>query len=427
MFTRSKLSNGIRLVTEKHSHAKAVAASVAVSVGSRDEAEYIKGACHFLEHLVFKGTRKRNPYQIVHALESVGGDINAYTTKDITCFHTYSLKEHLARSIDVIADLAQNAVLRSEDFELERDVILQEMAMVKDSSEEYIYDVFFKHYFKKHPLATPIIGSEKTLSQIQPEDIREFYHSMYTPDKMTICVVGDVEHKEVEALCEKYFHVKSSKAHKVRRTMPKPTAFYKNKHKDSEQLHMLLGFPIAMQKEGVFYEAAIINAYLGGGMTSRLYQDLREEKGLCYSVYSAMQLSYDYSLLNIYTGTSPEQAEQSLKIILKELSRLKKQGMSAKMLKEYQEQLRASIILGSDDIEGRMSFILYDEILSRPYRSLLDVEKSILKVSTKSIKKYLNDYFDFSKLGVCCIGPLNEKQNAKLEKLWKDFIQKESK
>ncbi|AZZ37158.1 insulinase family protein [Bdellovibrio sp. qaytius] len=404
-FKKSTLSNGVRVVSEYHPHSKSVALGVWVLTGTRDENPEEIGISHFVEHLVFKGTKKRNAYQIARSLESLGGDLNAFTTREQTTYHCTVLKEDWKIGLEVLSDLVCNMKIAKKDFELEKKVVMQEIQMSDDSPEEIIYDYLFEHCYANHPLGRQILGKSDTLAKMTQKKVNDFYKKFYQGSNLVVSVAGPLEHDALVIEAQKLFRTrKTFNVPNVRRA-PRWKAARKFYDDESEQVHILLGLPATSFHDKFRFEAFIINSLLGGGMTSKLYQAVREKQGLAYSVFSSLNTQVDSGNITIYAGTDPTKVKKVLSIIKDELLKIKKDGLKKSDLDLFKTQVRGQLLMGSDDIENRMTSLGVNEMVFEDYRSVERVIKEIEAVDEKSIKAYLKDHFDLEKISVILMGP----------------------
>lgn len=427
IFCKTTLKNGTCIATEHHPHSRAVSSGIFFKLGSRDEIQKINGAVHFIEHLVFKGTKKRSAYEIAQGLESLGGELNAYTSKENTCFHASCLKEHLNLSLDILIDLVGNAQFKEENFNKERSVICQEINMSMDLLEEYIFDVYFQLAFKDHSLSMPILGTEDSLNKIKWEELTDFYKNQY--HNFTLGVAGNVNHEEVVKETLKYLNLNnrdiesSSKdshlsidqktlipSSSIKRIPPTVHGFTKVISKPSEQVHLLMGLPSASHTHPSRFTSYVVNAYLGGGMTSKLYQIVREKHAYAYSIYSYLHPFTDSGFILFYAGTSEENLSQVYKIIVKEIEKIKSDGISKKDLEYFKTQVIGNVILGADDIDNRMNSLGFNQIIFGQYQSVEGTIAQIQSLTTNSIQEYTNEFFDMSKLGTLVMGDVDSKK-----------------
>ena len=403
-FKKTVLSNGTRVVTEHHPYSRATSAGIYIDMGSRDEPKHLNGAAHFIEHLAFKGTHKRNAYEIVKEIESVGGELNAYTAREYTCFHACTLKEHLPISMDVLSDLVSDALFQIEEFNKERQVVLQEIMMSADELEEYIFDLYFEQAYPGNSLSNPILGTNESLNGMNRDELFKFYQDRYKAEHLIVSVAGAVDHDEVVKLVEKNLLLKSEKSVQFSRSLPEMKVFKQFYKKDTEQVHYLLGLPSSSFKSKNRFDSYVVNAFLGGGMTSQLYQKIREDKALAYSVYSYLQSFTDSGLMMFYVGTSENYIEQVSQMVFDEVKSLKEKSISQEQLDFYKRQVKGQIMLGADDVENRMNSLAVNEMVFGEYRPVDHVVNEIDKVTTDSVSGYLDKYFDFTKAGCLLLG-----------------------
>lgn len=408
-YKKSVLSNGVRVVTEQHPHSRSVSIGIWVLTGTRDEAETEVGLSHFVEHLVFKGTKTRNAYQIAKTLESLGGDLNAYTTREYTNYHCLVLREDWKIGLEILSDLVCNMNISKKDFELEKKVILQEIAMSDDTPEDIIFDYFFEGAYKNHPLGRQILGQSSTIEKMTQKKVFEFYKHFYQGDNLIISAAGPVDHDQFVIQCQKF--LKSRKKYKPNsnRRAPRWKASRQVIERDMEQAHILVGLPATSFHDKYRFEAFILNSLLGGGMTSRLYQAIREKQGLAYSVFSSLNTNVDSGNILIYAGTDTSNVKKVVNIIADEMLKIKKQGIKASDIHLFKTQVRGQLLMGSDDIENRMASLGVNEMIFNGYRTVDSVIAEIEKVSEKSMHEYIKNYYDLSKMAAVIMGPNVEK------------------
>ena len=408
-FNKTTLNNGVRIITEHHPYTRTTCVGFFVDLGSRDEPDHLIGSAHFLEHVLFKGTKTRSAYDIVSELESIGGEINAFTAKEYTSYHASTLREHKNVSLSVLSDMMMNAACSLEDFDRERKVILQEIDMSKDVLEEHIFDIYFERAYENHPLGQPILGTEQSLYKMNHEQLFSFYNQRYHGPHLIISVAGDVHHQEVVENLKELENLRKPQVKHVERRPPVMNHFWHSENREAEQLHMLMGLPSCSFNSDSRFEAYIVSAALGGASTSQLYQKIREQKGLAYNVYSHLQSFTDSGALLIYVGTSPELSDECLSLIHNELIELKTKGLSFIEIEYYKTQVMGQIMMASDDIENRMNSIAINEMVFGGYRPVEHTLEEIERVNHKSIEKYLNQYLNFDSIGFMAMGKGAEK------------------
>lgn len=405
LFQKSRLSNGVRVVTEFHPHVQSVSIGVWVLTGTRDEAASQMGISHFLEHLVFKGTKSRSAYQIARSLEEVGGELNAFTTREYTCYHATVLKRDWRLALDVLADLTNNMKITAKDFERERSVVLEEILMSEDDPEDLAYDRFLEKSFSRHPLGRVILGTEKTLSSLTITQVMEYYRERYGGENLIISAAGYINHDEFKDEVEELFgRKKMGKSAAIpRRRQPQMKSFSDAIAKPTEQLHLLMGLPCPSFQDPLRFASFLINAWLGGGMTSHLYQKVREKRGLVYSIYSALHTFTDGGMMNIGASASPTKMPDVLEEVFKTMARLREKGMKRQEIHFYQRQIEGSLRIGAEDIENRMNSLAINEMVFGEYRPVEQVIDEIKAVTEKEVDRALTQWRE-EELGLLLVG-----------------------
>ncbi|MEY4617808.1 MAG: hypothetical protein RJB66_2768 [Pseudomonadota bacterium] len=412
-FAKSTLKNGIRVVSERHTNTRAVSIGVWVIAGTRDESTKQAGISHLLEHLTFKGTRRRSSYQLAKALEEVGGELNAYTTREYTCYHALVLKDHWKRAVEVLADLVSNMDLKEPQFLLEKAVVLQELSSSFENHEDHIYDEFLSRAYKGNPLGTPILGTEKAISDFDRKDIQKYYDQRYVGRNILVSCAGDVDHGDLVAEVQKFLGKKPRGRVLPTREKARYHSFAEIIDKSTDQVHMLMGFPTGKFNDALRFEAFIVNALLGGGMTSKLFQNVREKRGLTYSVYSSLNTFTDAGLLMIYAGAEVENIKDVVKTILKSMQEIKQKGVSPHHLNLFKTQVIGSILLGSEDVENRMTSLGINEMVLGRYKPVQEVIDEIQAVNKKTLSAYIEKYFQLDNVGGLLLG-----SNLKNHRSW---------
>ncbi len=416
-FKKTELKNGIRVVSEFHSHSRAVTIGLWVLSGTRDENSKQAGISHFVEHLVFKGTKTKSAYQIAKSLEALGGELNAFTTREYTCYHATVLKEHWEKALEVLADLVSNMSITNEEFTLEKSVIQQEITMTEDNPEEIIYDHYFERCFRGNPLGLPILGTTQSIQKMTQKEIFSYYKERYSGNNLIISASGCIDHQNVVEGSQKYLKQKTKRRLSFKRKKAIHKSFRFVAEKPIEQLHLLMGIPVSSFKDKYRFEAFIVNTLLGGGMTSKLYQSIREKKGLVYTLYSSLNTFVDCGLINIYAACEPKNMPSVLKNVSVELRRIRKNGISESELNLFRTQVEGSLLLGADDIENRMHSIAVNEMVFSKYKPVEDIIEEMNQVTAKSVNEFIDRYIKSDDMGVILLGGGAKK----LEKLVKDY------
>jgi len=382
---RTVLPNGMRVLTEAIPTMRSVSFGIWVGVGSRDETPTLAGVSHFLEHLLFKGTERRSALEISAALEAVGGETNAFTTREYTCYYARVLDEDLQLAVDVICDLVSASVLDEADVETERGVILEEIAMHDDEPGDAVHDRLYQAIFGEHPLGRPISGTVESVSALTHRQVIDFYRDRYVAPHMVVAAAGNLEHSAVvAAVGEAFAKVRrfavSAEPAGLRTTgsaVPTRKEIYVQ-HRDTEQANLLFGCPAPARLDQRRFALGVLNNALGGGMSSRLFQEIREKRGLAYSVYSYTSQYADAGVFGVYAGCAPARADEVLSLIRAELDAVAGGGLSDEVINRGKGMLKGSLVLGLEDTGSRMSQLGKGEML---YGELLGVDELLRQIN----------------------------------------------
>jgi predicted Zn-dependent peptidase len=359
---RSVLPSGLRVLTEQLPGSRSAAVGMWVAVGSRDEPTAVAGAAHYLEHLLFKGTVRRSAAAIAQEIDAVGGELNAFTTKEHTCYHAHVLDVDLELAVDLICDVLGDALLDPADVDLERDVVLEEIAMRDDDPEDLLHDEFCAALFRGHPLGRPVLGTEESITRMSRDALHHFYRQRYNPTRMVLTATGNVTHTAVLAAVQRSFgHHLNGCAQPVAPRRGRVSVTDRGTlalcPDSSEQAHLMLGVQAMDRHDDRRYALGVLNAALGGGMSSRLFQQVREQRGLAYSVYSAVDCYADNGSLSIYAGCSPGRLGEVVAVVGEVLADLARDGLSGTELARGKGQLRGGLVLGLEDAPSWMNRI----------------------------------------------------------------------
>jgi predicted Zn-dependent peptidase len=365
----SVLKSGIRLVTESMPDVSSASIGVWVGTGSRDETGAQSGISHFLEHLLFKGTNDRTARDIAEAVDAVGGDMNAYTTKEYTAFYVRALSEHLELGLDILCDILREPALRPEDVDAERQVILEEVLMHRDEPADVVHELFSEAMFLGHPLGREVLGDPDVIEQVTVPDIRAFFDHHYLPRNMVVAAAGDVVHEVVAEEIERRFVGREGGQAPSRTAPGDGTHPLTVERRDTEQVQLVVGTRGPARRSPDRFSLAVLNHALGGGLSSRLFQEVRETRGLAYSIGSDRLAYEDAGALSVAVGTAPEHASEVLGLINHELEQLRDHGVSERELEVAKGHLRADLLLSLEDSGARMSrigasLLLHDEVLT---------------------------------------------------------------
>lgn len=409
---RSVLSNGVRLISEFVPSVHSVSIGVWVDAGSRNEQGAHMGAAHYLEHLLFKGTQSRTALEISSAIEAVGGDINAFTSKEHTCYYARVLSQDLPLAIDVLCDVVTDAVLRHEDIEAERGVIIEEIAMVDDDPSDLVHDQFAQVLFGDTPLGRPILGTSETILGITRDSIVDFYRSHYQPEALVIAIAGNVNHDEAVKLAEAAL-LRAESQHFASRT-PKPAGddsttgamapISRLDSRQTEQAHVVIGTRGLVRGDQRRFVNAIMTTVLGGGMSSRLFQAIREQRGLAYSVYSYGQSFRDSGIFGIYAGCIPAKLETVLEVSNEELQSFVSKGITPGELVRAKGQVKGGTVLGQEDTSARMTRLGKSELHGEPLLSIAEILQRVDSVTATDVDELARELLS-EPLAMSVIGP----------------------
>jgi predicted Zn-dependent peptidase len=406
MYQKSILPNGVRLVTEELPHFHSVAVGLWLTVGSRDEHPAEQGLSHFLEHMAFKGTPRRDALAIAREADQLGGAMNAFTTKESTCYHARVLSEHLSRIIDLLSDLVLNPVYRVEELERERQVILEEIAAQEDNPEDLVQVQFARHFWKDNSFGRSILGEVEGVSRFQRDDLVNYRQAAYRPEQMVVAAAGRLTHQELTDLVgpvlENFRNGAPARPRSPVNTHPGAYLFPRN----LEQVHVCLGTKGLAAGDAQRFAATILNIILGGNMSSRLFQVIREQLGLAYSIYSFLGFFSDTGLLDICAGVNPKNLGPLLAAVNGELRKMKETRVTSSEMKDAQDYLKGSIYLHAEDVEQRMIRLAKNEINFGHYIPLEDLVNGLLKVTAEEVQALAQEFLQAERWGMAFLGPV---------------------
>ncbi len=392
---RTVLPSGLRIVTEEEKSVRSAAFGIWVNVGSRDETVSTAGASHFLEHLLFKGTKKRTSLEISSAIEAVGGETNAFTSKEYTCFYARVIDKDLPLAVDVISDLITSSVVKAVDVDAERKVVLEEIAMRDDDPSDLIHDLFLEKYYGDTPLGRPILGTVKSIKGMSRSTVFNYYRNRYKPEDLVVSVAGNVKHKNVvamveEALSKDDFLDQPKKDFKVR-SSPQIKVAGKGEvtllERKTEQAHIVYGVPGVARDDKRRFALSILSSALGGGMSSRLFQEIREKRGLAYSTYAYSQQFAGSGVLSFYVGCKPNKAKEAIKIIQSILYDVAENGLTSDEISRAKGAVSGSLVLSQEDTGSRMTRIGKSELVYGQVLSFDEILREISSVTPEQIKE----------------------------------------
>jgi predicted Zn-dependent peptidase len=405
---RHVLANGLVIITETMQHVRSVSVGIWVRNGSRREVQAENGLAHFLEHMVFKGTERRSAEHIAREMDSVGGMLDAFTSKEQICFNAKVLDEHLPIAFDVLADLVLRPKLDSGDVKKERQVVLEEIKMDLDNPEYLLHDLFTRGFWPDHSLGRPILGTPETVRKFDGEALRSRFESWFAPDHIVVTAAGNITHQQVLTLVEKEFgHLK---ARNTREEDPVPTTgapIQLESKRDLEQVHLCLGvpsLPIAHERR---FGVAVLNNLLGGGMSSRLFQNIREKQGLAYAVFSELTPYSDTGMLSVYAGTAKETIGQVLDMTIAEFRSMKESPVTEEELLRAKNHLKGSLMLSLESTSSRMSNLARQELYFHRFSSLDEILASIEAVTREEVQSLAQEFFQPERIATTVLGPIN--------------------
>jgi predicted Zn-dependent peptidase len=397
------LTSGIKVITEEMPEAESSTIGVWVRTGSRNETKKINGISHLIEHMLFKGTVRRSALDISREIESVGGVLNAFTSREYTCFYAKVLNKDVSRAADLLSDIFMNSTFDGAELDKERMVILQEIKMVEDTPDDIIHDLYSERFWKGHPLGYSILGTEATIGSMDRDAVLDYYRRHYLSDKVFITAAGGVRHGKLTGLLKGTFGKIKMEKRETGLKPPTPTPGVRLVMRDLEQVHFCLGVPVPPQADPGRYRLYLLNTILGSGMSSRLFQEIREKRGLAYSIFSYLSLYKDTGALTVYSAAEKKSFSKIVRLVLKGFSDLRK-GVSAKELREAKSHLKGSMLLGLETSENRMTKLARDEIYFGEIIPISRIVKTIDRVTPSEIKKTAKEILDPAKLTLAAIG-----------------------
>ena len=405
-FQKTILPNGVRVITERIPSVRSVSVGAWIGAGSRDESDSESGMCHFIEHMVFKGTEKRRMHHIAQRMENVGGYLNAFTSKEYTCFYARCLDEHLSRALDTVIDLIYTPTFPAREIEKEKDVIVEEMKMYDDTPDDRVFDHLDRSLYSDNPLGRPIIGSEESIRSFSRDGLIDFLRRHYNEKNTIISIAGNVEHKRAVQLVQKYYSNPGLEGYQSERvSLPAytPTNFIEKR--PVQQAHLIVGTRAFDVHDPKRVPLSVLNTILGGGMSSRLNQNIREKYGYCYNIFSFNNLHSDIGDFGVYMGTDASKVDHSVKLIFREFDKLRKKSVTKIELDRAKSQAKGSIMLGLESMGSRMMRIGRQELYYNRYFSLDSILAMIEGVTLDEIVEVTEEILDPARYSVIKILP----------------------
>ena len=402
------LKNGVRVLHEKLEHVRSCALGVWVENGSCHEPDELAGISHFIEHMMFKGTESRSAADLAEAFDAIGGQVNAFTTKEHTCYYARTLDTHVQKAAELLCDMLRHSAFRPEDVELERGVILEEIGMYEDTPEDLVSEILSAAVYPSQALGRPILGTAGTLQHITSETLKEYCRTHYVGGNTIIAISGSFSPADLEAICDLFSALPAGNPAAL------PEATYRKaavvKKKDIEQNHLLLTFPGLQADDPRRYTLAALNNILGAGMSSRLFQRVREQSGLCYSVYSYTSLYQSTGVLGIYVALSRDTQEAALKMIREELERFAADGVTEEELSRTKEQLKTSLLMALESTNSRMSSMARNEMTYGHAQTPEETVERLEAVTTADILALAQELLDFEQMSFSAVGNVSQPE-----------------
>ena len=405
---RTILPNGLTILTEKMDHVRSVAMGVWIRAGSRHELPEVNGISHFVEHMVFKGTKSRSAQRIAREVDAIGGNLDAFTGKETVCFNIKVLDEHVPTALDVLSDLVLNPVFATDEITRERGVILEEIKMDEDNPDYLVHEIFTQAFWKDHPLGKPILGTKETVRRFERETLCSYYGQKFHGGNMIFSAAGNIDHDNfVEQVTRRFESLPAGESLTVK-VPPKTAAriILKNK-KSLEQVQLCLGVPAPPIADESRYVTLVLNTILGGGMSSRLFQTVREERGLAYSIYSDLNPYSDTGSLCVYAGTSSDRAVQVVQLVMEQFRRLKTETLAADELRRAKDQLKGNLLLSLESSMSRMSNLARQQMHFNYFFGIQEILDKVESITEDQVLAMANHLFQPETVAVTLLGRLD--------------------
>jgi predicted Zn-dependent peptidase len=410
MIVRDALDNGIRLVTERMSHVRSVSLGVWLARGSRHETDEESGIAHFVEHMLFKGTSTRTAEEIAQAVDSIGGQLDAFTAKEYASYYVKVLDEHLPLAVDILSDIVLRPAFHEIDIEREKKVILEEIKMVEDTPDDLVHEIFTQSFWEGHPLGRPILGTKESVEAITEQRLRAHFRGAYAAENVIISAAGNLEHSQLREALEQAFGSMPVSAKNGADAPPNVVPKVVIRNKELEQSHVCLGTSSYPQNHADRYASYVMNTMLGGSMSSRLFQNIREKRGLAYSVFSGINAYRDAGYLTIYAGCANEAVGEVIDLVVEELRAIKQTPVPQTELRRAKDHLKGSVMLSLENTSSRMSHLARQEIYFDRQFSLDETLQGIEHVSAEDVQRVAGELFSNGSLAATVLGQVNGLQ-----------------
>ena len=415
VYKKTVFENGLKVITEAIPHVRSISLGLWLNTGSRDESGFINGVSHFIEHMVFKGTKSRNASEIASYLEAVGGILNAFTSREQTCFYARILDQHLTKAMELLFDLVRNPLFDKGDIEKEKKVVLEELKDIEDNPSDLVHDLFSNAIFGRHSLGRSIMGTRTTVNGMSKTRIVNYVDKHYRPNRMIVAASGNLEHAQLVELTKNYTNTMQNG--KIFSNRKEPGFFDTRKvhHRKIKQVHICMGVPGKKFLHPSRHAIMLLNAILGGGMSSRLFQQLRENMGLVYSVYTYLDFFEDSSVFGFYLGTDKKNVRKAMSAIKDELTKIRNNNLPGTELDKAKEQLKGSLMLGLESTSNRMNRLAKHELLTGRYIDLDETIRAIDAVKGDDVIEAARELLMTEKISAAALGPIDKQVFSVLE------------
>jgi predicted Zn-dependent peptidase len=407
-FKRTTLDNGATVVTEHMSEVRSVSAGFWFDVGSRDEPDALAGTAHFLEHLLFKGTPTRSAKDIADAFDAVGGDVNAFTGKEYTCYYSRVLDNDLPMALDVLSDMITRSLIDPDELESERKVILEEIAMHEDAPDELVHDLFYRSMWDGHPLGRPVLGFNESIGRVTRDEVAAYWQERYGPTNLVLAAAGNVEHDFLVEEVQRIFATAGGRRTLRSGSAPSPTGGVNVYKRPTEQAHIVIGTEGLNRGHEDRHALAVLDTVLGGGMSSRLFQEVREKRGLAYSVYSYRSLFADTGAFAVYAGTTPQNAETVMEIVRTEIDSILADGITDAELERAKGHVKGALVLSSEDPGSRMNRLGRQQLTTGEILSIDELIARFDRLDMDDIRRVANEVLGKDRWQTTIVGPFDE-------------------
>lgn len=409
-YRRGESPNGIKVLTETMPDLRSVTSGFWVGVGSRDEPQELSGISHFIEHLLFKGTSRRTAKRIAEEFDAMGGELNAFSAKEYTCYYSKVLDEKVEEAFEVMTDMLMGSLLLPKDLDAERNIILEEIAMHEDSPDDIIHDLFVSALWESHPLGQSVLGHQNVIRTLSRDEVAQYFERFYKPKNVVVASAGNIEHERVVELINRFMNTENAgERHERHTVVPEIRAHTVVYDRPTEQAHIVLGTQGLPRQHPARFTLAVLDNVLGGGMSSRLFQKIREERSLAYSVFSYHSMYVETGLFAVYAGTSHDNTSSVLELIKEELDLILEKGISGEELERSKGHIKGNLVLSMEDSGSRMTRLGKAEICQGEILSMDQLLAKIDAVSSEDVRKLAQDLFGHRKLVVTAIGPFGDR------------------